>query len=101
MSELKLKPCPFCGGEAKVEKLGGYAVVSCLKDDCNGNSDYLKYDSVKEAVEAWNTRKPMERIIERLRNQYPVNPYPNEFSNGRDMANSKAIQIVEEEGGVK
>ena len=30
--EIKLKPCPFCGGEAEVKKLGvicdeGYAVV--------------------------------------------------------------------------
>ena len=99
MSETELKPCPFCGGEAEYCKgdwIGKEYWVKCTKCSCKTSLS----NNYKKPIEEWNTRKPMERIIERLRNQYPVNPYPNEFSNGRDMANSKAIQIVEEEGGL-
>ncbi len=45
-------------------------------------------------------RKAFERVVERLENLYPINPYPNPFSNGRDYANGRAIQIVKEECGI-
>ena len=66
MSEIKLKPCPFCGGEAKLYSGIGYAVVGCKKEDCQGSACCYKYNSKKEAIEHWNTRKPMERIVERV-----------------------------------
>lgn len=68
MSEIKLLPCPFCGGEAILEtdKIGNEQklyYVSC-KDDC---ITQYGYSSTKEyAIEKWNTRKPIERIVERL-----------------------------------
>lgn len=49
----KLKPCPFCGGEAEIERQyhGGY-VVYCQNENCGcaifGNRD--------EVLKAWNTR---------------------------------------------
>ena len=52
----KLKPCPFCGGEALLiepeNNCGrGYSV------DCyNGDVWTKSYDTEQEAVNAWNTR---------------------------------------------
>lgn len=57
----KLKPCPFCGGEAKI-------VPSFFSDKCRvGCNDYtcpmmpmtFEYstkDEAIEAIKAWNTR---------------------------------------------
>lgn len=61
MSEIKLLPCPFCGGEA--ELVGDkYHWVLCK--DCKGGSH--AFENVEEAIEKWNQRKPMQEIIERL-----------------------------------
>lgn len=57
----RLKPCPFCGEE--VEVFEGYTgwYIEC---DC-GNSTWA-CDTKEELVECWNTRKPMDRIVEQL-----------------------------------
>lgn len=100
MSEIKLLPCPFCGGEAI---LRGHCVfenawmVECQNKECKCKTEFAPKE---EAIEIWNTRKPMQEILERLKSLYLVNPYPNEFSNGRDYANNRAIEIVKEVGGM-
>lgn len=48
MSELK--PCPFCGGEARL--VLSRRMVACYK--CCSSTKYA--DSMQEAIEAWNTR---------------------------------------------
>lgn len=57
----KLKPCPFCGGEAKLELTTQYytgepemenAFIRCMK--CGVWTD--EYEYATEAVAAWNTR---------------------------------------------
>ena len=51
----KLKPCPFCGGEAVLVKLPFSAVEyygDCQNDGCP--SDVLA--SKAKAAKAWNTR---------------------------------------------
>lgn len=51
MGEVKLKPCPFCGGEAAtVFNSGGW--IYCK--DCDGQTGY--YRTPEEAIEAWNGR---------------------------------------------
>ena len=55
MSELK--PCPFCGGEAKV--FGNYEDtnyhVNCTNDEC-GCCWVANYETEEEAIEAWKGR---------------------------------------------
>lgn len=62
---MKLKPCPFCGGEAELwdNKLTHrlYGVI-CKKCDCMTPC----FESEVEAIEAWNRRKPIDKIVEQL-----------------------------------
>ena len=52
----KLKPCPFCGGEAGVGSGKGGSFVNCI--ECLASTNILtdaKLDEF-EAVDCWNTR---------------------------------------------
>lgn len=56
---MKLKRCPFCGGEADVETgvdFGFY--VECQQCGCllGKGSGCGYYDTIKESVIAWNRR---------------------------------------------
>jgi hypothetical protein len=67
MGEVVLKPCPFCGGEAKMQSDIRYPrpnctmtrafEVVCQNHDCIiGFVDERYYTSKKKAAEAWNRR---------------------------------------------
>lgn len=63
MSEIELKPCPFCGGEAHLfamETIGtGVAYfVRCVgnKSKCAGPIRTKYCDTEERAVEVWNRR---------------------------------------------
>ena len=115
MSEIKLLPCPFCGGD----NLGFYHnhlfrdgyEVRCY--DCHFGLQESR--TKEEAIKQWNTRKPMKRIVERLEeynqseddfkkiidtNREIPNPTVSRTI-GRIEAFNKAIEIVKEEGGIK
>ena len=48
----KLKPCPFCGGEAKIKENGAeYNYISCKR--CKNGTAYGYQDQV---IARWNTR---------------------------------------------
>lgn len=51
----ELKPCPFCGGEAKVVDHGGFFTVGCTNLDCAATIDLLE-PSEENAVADWNRR---------------------------------------------
>lgn len=55
MTDKKLKPCPFCGGEAKVRNFISGRDVHCK--NCYASVKIL--DSKEEAIKAWNTRTNM------------------------------------------
>ena len=54
----ELKPCPFCGGEARVHIDRRSNVLNIGCKDCGIGTIYVVADEVglKEAVGAWNTR---------------------------------------------
>lgn len=74
MQNDKLLPCPFCGGEAELYQHYPYmkrrvvSAVHCKKCRANSGTWGRKY----KAIETWNTRKPMERIIERLEEEKQI-----------------------------
>lgn len=55
----KLKPCPFCGGEANLKDTSGFIVVKC--GSCGAESGMVKisaeYCANDKAAESWNRRK--------------------------------------------
>ena len=110
-----LKPCPFCGGEAEfyrtpIKTNGGWCdsvVVRCKS--CEARTNRVLYDANKhpndeeydEAAAAWNQRKPMERILERLKEKHVESEKCPKFEKAfRQVAFEEAMKIVMEEGGL-
>lgn len=54
MSDVKLKPCPFCGGEASINRPSGRMLFCVVCDDCDANGGY--YFTEEDAARAWNDR---------------------------------------------
>lgn len=56
----RLKSCPFCGGNFRINYRGAYEHDSkgCILDG-------LEIKNHKE-IEQWNTRKPIKKIVEKL-----------------------------------
>jgi hypothetical protein len=65
-SEIKLLPCPCCGAEAKVMIPQGhyFTFYQVVCTECELASKATP--TVDMTVELWNTRKPLDRIVERL-----------------------------------
>ena len=107
MSDERLKPCPFCGGEAIcIERASNYPYiygVMCM--DCHCRTSFGK--DTDKVIKTWNTRKPMERIVKKLekrqkaficKNTEPCD-YPERLGCCYDRAINDAIDIVKA-GGV-
>lgn len=61
MSKKKLKPCPLCGGKAKLSKTeGDDRIIECKKcelalfDDMKWENE--EYDAEENVIKKWNTR---------------------------------------------
>ena len=105
MSETKLLPCPFCGGEAEV---CGYYFIQCTK--CGSST--LTHTNIEKAIQAWNNRKPIDDIVERLETLAEKAMKNSEkaaelghfyekhmiFNGAKGTAFEKAIEIVKEGG---
>lgn len=110
-SDKRLRPCPFCGGEEI--SMGAYSIspdcyIECKSCSCmierevpwNGmNQEEHDRECAKILIEAWNTRKPMERIVERLSEA----AFPHKIGSDVEMVmfKSRAIEIVKEETNAK
>ena len=58
-SEIKLKPCPFCGSRVQVQandNIGRYAVV-CENPMCGAQYLMTGHGIRQKLIRAWNTRK--------------------------------------------
>ena len=104
MSEIKLLPCPFCGGEAILHHNGLTEKdhVTCLDCYCRTKDSITK----EEAIKQWNTRKPMERIVERLeeKKQEYLEGFRVHQENelyGVACGFGDSIKICKEEGGIE
>lgn len=75
----KLRECPFCGGEAEkyAKEIKGIKIltVTCKRCGASGQLFQSKKPRIKDeenpAIKAWNTRKPMDRIVEQLEERLP------------------------------
>ena len=107
-----IKRCPFCGGEAEfyrtpIKTNGGWCdsvVVRCKA--CEARTNRVLFDAKKhpndeeyeEAARAWNTRIPMQNIVERLEEEKKSNLTTWAEDMAFKLGIDKAIEIVKEEG---
>lgn len=108
MSEIKLLPCPFCGGEVRFVHTGysSKARIGYLHCDICGESFFrgIRWnDTEGELAERWNTRKPMERIVEQLERKIIRIGEEDEMCSNGDAdieigALQDAIEIVQKGG---
>lgn len=120
MSEIKLKPCPFCGGKVYIDNEDCYGYehidffVHC--DNCSLQFGFAsQFETEEEAAKAWNTRKPMDKVVKQLevlrekaqkrREEFiELDSYNNviikniEYERGRVYAFDDAIEVVKEGG---
>lgn len=95
-----LKPCPFCGGEAKVcddieYTVGGYW-IECK--DCHIQTP-SKINGKEAVINYWNTRKPMEAVVAELEKYMKASEkdyvlFQLTSALGEMRAFEKAIEIV-------
>ena len=101
MSEIKLLPCPFCGGEAElIKRKSNFPYIHgvwCIR--CNCRTSFEKSEEI--AIEKWNNRNPVEDVLERLeaecikyKNEW--NTYDDEIAFGQMNGMSNAISIIKE-----
>lgn len=56
MSEIELKPCPFCGGKANLVKTTFAFYVECEYQECYAWYPSFRETTESQAVNVWNIR---------------------------------------------
>ena len=102
MSDEKLKPCPFCGGEAKRFTIGddepnnaGGDCIGCTK--C-GASSHVEFGRKENLVSRWNTRPsivPSSEVVERLRSLVEESLYHLRLDKAAKAYHEKALAALE------
>lgn len=108
MSVIKLKNCPFCGSEVELEDIGEdsndhYYMIACKNSSC-GSSTCFGEVSKDDFISVWNTRKPIDDIVQQLnelaeeefqeglREPLPDDAKPHLYAN---RCLNKAAEIIE------
>lgn len=98
MSEIKR--CPFCGIPLKLvgsKRRGNQHYLHEYNNNCILNG--FGFTATDENIQHWNTRKPMQNIVERLREKAKEPMYQHHGDNYY-VGIYDAIEIVKEEGGM-
>ena len=108
MSEIKLLPCPFCGGEAIVYEDEQYNQYMIGCKNCCAIEPMTEWTSKENAIAQWNYRKPMQEILERLEEYGSIWVQYQEIMTKEEIAESvlkqakeQCIRIVKEVGGME
>lgn len=59
----KLKPCPFCGGKARLKSSHGFNNISC--ENC-GTEYPVSFETRKRATAVWNKRSIEDKLHEEI-----------------------------------
>lgn len=92
-----LKTCPFCGGEMVIIEMisnwNRYGIqkqyYACCSECCARTQDR---PTPKEALALWNTRKPMDRIVEQLER---ISPEPTTKCYAHEDEYTAAFEMYE------
>lgn len=100
MMTKKLKPCPFCGGEATIwsgpiedDYFNTYYDVYCTECNCMTP----KFHTEESAIQFWNRREPIDKILEQLEVEVErARPHGLYIAERRNIMQGllKAIEIV-------
>ena len=63
----KLKPCPFCNGEAEDDSCGAFVFIRCKKCHARTSDRHVNRGGYESALLEWNTRHEAKR-------EFVVNP---------------------------
>lgn len=106
---MKLKPCPFCGGEAKkqAQEINGIRAIYVVCGKCGASSGIYKThnprvkDEENPAIKAWNRREPIDKIVEQLEekadeanDKWMAYGQEDDYFDGKEDGIRDAIEIV-------
>ena len=91
----KLLKCPFCGGEAVIQGVRDRALCFALCVDCRMRTP--SFQDLETAIRAWNTRTPMDNIVEKLEREKSKSIYDSDGAISVKDAYAKSINIVKQE----
>lgn len=66
MKQVSLKPCPFCGGKPVLLKHNDEDYYKVFCECCGARQWTFANRTDRDAIKNWNTRKPMDNILEKL-----------------------------------
>ena len=98
MSEIKLLPCPFCGGKVEMVKSFSMVINYIQCEECL--VDFMFCQEEDDVIKLWNNRKPMQEIVERLEDEVTALKTKCYVNVEFDTGIFKAIEIVKEVGGM-
>ena len=79
MIKNKIKPCPFCGAKAKMYyNYSNFALIQCTK--CGISTLYKP--SEEEVIKDWNTRKPIDKVVQQLEEEMFIDKNGNNVLQG-------------------